>query len=177
MRACHVLGDQPSDAAERFAPPFVSAGRAANVLLGDAPLRTRSRERLEVDPELLRDLAHDGRRTCTRLGCRRCGWLHRLVTVPLSTDHHQHGPDGNDLALLDEDAAHRPRGRGGDLDRRLVRLDLDERVVLGDLLSLGDEPAGDLTFGQTLAEVGKLELVRHAADSYLIAPSRRLSPR
>src|SRR6266849_2324686 len=40
-----------------------------------------------------------------------------------------------------------------------------ERVVLGDLLPFLDEPAGDLALGQTLAEIGELELVRHAARS------------
>ena len=58
-------------------------------------------------------------------------------------------------------------GRGRrDLDRRLVGLDLDERVVLCDLLSLDDEPARDLALGQALAEVGQLELVRHGCAGY-----------
>ena len=50
---------------------------------------------------------------------------------------------------------------GEDLDRRLVGLHLDERVVLGDLLALLDEPAGDLPLGETLAEIRQLELVGH----------------
>ena len=37
-------------------------------------------------------------------------------------------------------------------------------VVLGDLLALLDEPTGDLALGQSLAEVGQLELVGHAAQ-------------
>jgi hypothetical protein len=52
----------------------------------------------------------------------------------------------------------------------LVGLDLDERIVLGDLLPFGDEPARDLAFGQALAEVRQLQLVRHQA--ILIASSR-----
>jgi hypothetical protein len=68
---------------------------------------------------------------------------------------------GNELALADEDAGDGPGGRGGDLDGRLVGLDLDERVVLLDLLADLDEPAGDLALGNPLAEVRKLDLVRH----------------
>ena len=67
---------------------------------------------------------------------------------------------------------HFARGRRGDLDRRLVRLDLDERLVLGDLVALGHEPASDLTFGQALAEVGELELVRHGDGTYRGRPTQ-----
>ena len=58
------------------------------------------------------------------------------------------------------------RRRRRDLDRRLVGLDLDERLVLRHLVPLGDEPAGDLAFGQALAEIRKLELVRHGGGIY-----------
>jgi hypothetical protein len=70
-------------------------------------------------------------------------------------------PDRDDLALAREDLRHGSGRGGGDLDCGLVRLDLDERVVLGHDLSLCDEPAGDLPLRQTLAQVGQLELVRH----------------
>ena len=126
--------------------------RRANVLLGDPPRRARSRDVAEVDAELLRDLADDrrrldappaarhvaGRRSGARAGDRRGRRRDRLARL---ADDDEHGPDRSDLALGDEDLQHRPRVRRGDLDRRLVRLDLDERVVLGDLLALGDEPA------------------------------------
>ena len=59
------------------------------------------------------------------------------------------------------DVTHASRRRR-DLDRRLVVRDLDERVVLFDLLAHLHEPARDLALGQTLAEVGQLELVGHA---------------
>src|SRR5439155_18579744 len=73
----------------------------------------------------------------------------------------QHGPHRDDLPLLDEDLRHLP-GRGRrDLDRRLVGLDLDERIVLRVLLSLGHEPAGDFSLREPFAEVGQLQLVRH----------------
>ena len=48
-----------------------------------------------------------------------------------------------------------------DLDGRLVGLDLDERIVLGDLLALGHEPARDLALREALSEVGEPERARH----------------
>jgi hypothetical protein len=41
-----------------------------------------------------------------------------------------------------------------DLDCRLVRLDLQQRLVLVDAVALGDEHAHDLAFRDALAEVG-----------------------
>src|SRR6266536_763211 len=80
-------------------------------------------------------------------------------------DYDQHRADGDDLAFGDEDPCDLS-GRGRrDLDRRLVGLDLDERIVLSDLLPLGDQPPGDLAFGQALAEVRELELVSHQNSS------------
>src|SRR5262249_3703668 len=67
------------------------------------------------------------------------------------------------------------RRRRRDLDRRLVRLHLDERVVLGDLLPLAHEPARDLAFGQALAQVGKLELVGHGAGIYRGVPTQAVA--
>src|SRR4029453_340597 len=85
----------------------------------------------------------------------------RRLRCPVLSDHDEDRPDRDDLSLLDHDLRDLARGRRGDLDRRLVGLDLDERLVLGDLVPFGHEPAGDLAFGQALAEVGKLELVSH----------------
>ena len=71
--------------------------------------------------------------------------------------------DGRDLAFGDEDPQHGSAVRRRDLHGRLVGLDLDERVVLGDRLALRDEPAGDLALRETLAEVGEPERARHHA--------------
>ncbi len=81
----------------------------------------------------------------------------------VAADHDQHRPDGDGRALLDEDLRDGPGGGRRDLDRRLVRLDLDERLVLGHLVADRDEPAGDLSLRQPLAEIRQLELVRHPA--------------
>src|SRR5205807_1528563 len=91
---------------------------------------------------------------------RRAGRARAVVVA----DHDQHRSDRDDLALGHQD----PRdlaGRGRrDLDRRLVGLHLDERVILGDLLAFLDEPARDLAFRQALAEIRELELVRHQCE-------------
>ena len=92
--------------------------------------------------------------------------------LSLLADHDEHGPDGSDLTLLDEDLEHRAAPRRRDLDRRLVGLHLDERLVLLDALPLRDEPACDLGFRETLAEVGELELVRHGGAGYCDPPRR-----
>ena len=155
-----------------------ASGRAAHVVLGDPPLRARCRSTtLESTPSswAIRRTSGVAR---TRLPPARpdCpgsdpDWLgqrgaarHALGAVV--ADHDEHRPDRDDLALRDEDPRHLAGGRRRDLDRRLVGLDLDERVVLGDLLALGDEPARDLALGQALAEVGQLELVRHGGGFY-----------
>jgi len=109
----------------------------------DASLRAGAGERVEVDAELLRDLAHERRDSCFRCALGRRRGLRcraRPFPVGLAADDDEHGPDRDDLSFLDEDAGHDPRGGRRDLDSRLVGLDLDERVVLGDLLPLGDEP-------------------------------------
>ena len=59
MRARHVLGDEPADPAQRLAAPFLRRRSRADVLLGDASLRPAAGQRVEVDPELLRDPPHE----------------------------------------------------------------------------------------------------------------------
>ena len=59
-------------------------------------------------------------------------WRSDCRTVLADDDEHR--ADRDDLALFHEDARHLSGGRRRDLDRRLVGLDLDERLVLGDLV-------------------------------------------
>ena len=171
-----MLGDEAANAAQRLAPALarsLACSGAAHVVLGDPALWAGALDRLELDAELLRHppdqrrRSHPGRGLAARLGGGRCGLGARLLFLhrgcrPVFADHDQDGADGNDVALGDEDPRNLAGSRRGDLDRRLVGLHLDQRVVLGDLLPLGDEPAGDLALGQPLAEVGQLELVGHA---------------
>jgi hypothetical protein len=165
-------------------------GRVAHVLFCDPPLGPCPCHRLELDAQLLRDPAHERRRAgpaaAIRHGsCRRCrprrarsghalsrrprrlclglspghGWFRR---GGVAADDDQHGAHRHDVAFGDEDARDRARSRRGDLDRRLIRLDLDERVVLRHLLAFRDQPARHLTLREAFAEIRQLELVRHA---------------
>jgi len=170
MGARHVLGDEAPDAAQLLSSALGRrCGGCAHVLLGDPASRPGARHRGEVHGEVLSDLADQGCRRDSRGDCPRGGlssaFSHRrhlrddfLSRLP---DHDEHRSDGRDLSLADENPQNRPRIRGRDLDRRLVRLDLDERIVFRDLLSLGDEPACDLALGEALSQIGKLEGVRH----------------
>ena len=162
------------------APP----GRPADVVLGDPPVRAGAAQRRQLDAELLGEAAHERRRLHAgsavgrhsappqRPGRRAPAAAGAGAAAGAVADHDEHRPDRDDLAFSDEDPRH-PAGRGrGDLDRRLVRLDLDERVVLGDLLPLLHEPAGDLALGQALAQVGQLELVGHRRRAYRGDPTQ-----
>ena len=178
VRARHVLGDQRAErrAAARGVPPGRPGDRpaAAHVLLGDLAVRAGAgddrRGRRRAPGRSCGRAASRGRAPPGRvwdrswglsLGHGRCGHGLLRPARPVLADHDEHRPDRDDLALGDEDPRDLPGRRRRDLDRRLVGLDLDERIVLGDLLALRDEPAGDLALGQALAEVGQLELVGH----------------
>ncbi len=167
VRPRHVLGDDAPHAAQGLAPALgggSSSGGRADVVFGDPPLRPAPDDGGEVDPELLGHLAHERRRAHTIAGLDGhggrsvCGsGLGRRIAA----DDDEDRAHRDNLALGDEDARHdTARGRR-DLHGRLVRLHLDQRVVLGDLRALCHEPARDLAFGEALAEIRKLELVRH----------------
>ncbi len=151
---------------------------SAHVLFGHPPLGARSLEGFEGDAKLLCKAAHERRRA--HLARRDRSWglspgrgrRGLLRNGAVGSDHDQHRPHRNDRALLDEDLRDLPGGGRRDLDRRLVRLDLDERLILGDLVAHGDEPAGDLALGQPLAEIGQLELVGHGGGIYRGRPTQ-----
>ncbi len=194
-----MCSDQLAHAPERLAALALaglrlgSAARAPHVVLRDPSLRARPGDGREFDPEL-RGQPADERRRPDAIGRRRRrrdwgilggGLLRRrlgprlLVTGrcrAVRADHDENGADGHRLALLDEDLRDLPGRRGRDLDGRLVRLDLDQRLILADLVALGDEPARDLALGQAFAEVGELELVRHRLILSARSP-RRSDPR
>ena len=62
----------------------------------------------------------------------------------------------------DENPQHGSCKRRGDLDRRLVRLDLDQRLVLADLLTLRHEPACDPRLREAFAEIRELNVRTYA---------------
>jgi DNA-binding CsgD family transcriptional regulator len=182
LRAAHLLDDCPPDASHRDTPPLARPRRGAHVRLDDPPLWAAALDCEQVDAELLGKLTH-GR--CRPHGRGGIGWNDRdarllarwgaLLLVRLDgakqllallPDDDDHSADRRDVALGDQDLQHRPGARRGDLDRRLVRLHLDERLILADGLTLLDEPARDLSLGQPFAEVGQLELVGHGGAGY-----------
>ena len=80
VRTRHVLGDHPANASQRLAATL--AGRAArgsraHVLFRDAPLRAGPGQAVEVDAELLGNLADEG---------RRAGALRRKDVLPEKAD-------------------------------------------------------------------------------------------
>ncbi len=150
MRTRQVLHDLSPDPAHALAPALCRARRCPpDVGLGDPAAGSGAADEAEIDACLLRKLSD----------CRRR--LRRSAGRGFRADHDEKRPDRDDLAFADEDLRDLAAGRRRDLDRRLVRRDLDERLILDDLVALGDEPARDLGLGQTLAEVGQLELVPH----------------
>ena len=195
MRARDLLDDRAPDASDGHAPTLLRRSRrgrrAADVRLHDAPARAASREPDQLHPELSGELADGGRRAHRR---RRVGRDDRHERLPrglaargrpgidgseellaLLADHDEHRTHRRDDALVDEDLQHRPRPRRRDLDRRLVGLDLDERLILTDVVPLGDEPARDLRFGEALAQVGEPKLVGHAAEGSQNARALRIA--
>jgi hypothetical protein len=154
--------------------PRSGTRRPSHVVFGHPSVVAAAGDAPEVDAELLGDPSHQRRRPHLGFG-RGARWrLERRFLVWLSrrrrcvsdgfalvADHDEHGSHGRHLALADEDPQDGPRGRRRNLDGRLVRLDFDQRLVLGHLLTLGDEPARDLSLRQPFTQVGQLELVRH----------------
>ncbi len=57
------------------------------------------------------------------------------------------------VALLDVDAAHRPRMRRGQLERGLVGLQLEQRLVRGHDVALADEHLQHLGLSDALAQI------------------------
>ncbi len=180
VRSAHLLHDRAADASHRDALGNARAGgRGPHVAFHDPAVGPRAGDVLQRHVELLREPAHGGRRAngvgwlgrddgderpvALRLGGGGLGGLDRAEQLlALLTDHDEHGTDGRDVALADEHLQHCPAARRGDLHGGLVRLHLDEGLVLAHLLALRDEPARDLCLREALAEIGQPELVRHA---------------
>ena len=79
-------------------------------------------------------------------------------------DQRKRGTDGSELTLTRKDAEYDAVHRRADLDRRLVGLNLHDRLVLRHLVALVYEPARDLAFDEALAQVRQRERVRHGCQ-------------
>ena len=158
MRTGHVLGDHTTNTAEQLASAVDTGRGGADVGLDDAPSRPRAGDAGEIDAELLRDPANDGV-ACTRALAAATRSLQQ--TVVWCTRTCAEAVEASDGPLLGVSSPGSPMSTSsvptgaispsgtrilstvpaygeGNLDGRLVRLDLDERIVLGDLLPLGD---------------------------------------
>jgi hypothetical protein len=100
-----------------------------------------------------------GDRVCSSPARRRRGLVagHR--------DHDERAADRDDVSRRGVQGLHGAGEGRRQLDDRLGRLDLGDRLIEGDLVTLGDEPLHDLCLGQPLTEVGQAELRVHSATS------------
>jgi hypothetical protein len=96
----------------------------------------------------------------TRLGAAVGGWRRagRSARPRLRLDHRQDRSDVDGVPHLAAQARDHSGRWAWDDDRRLVGLDLDEVLVLGDVVSLPDLPGDDLGGRDALADVGEAEL-------------------
>ena len=176
MRAGQMLGDRAaarprsgSRRPRRLPAPGGGPRTAASVT---GPL---TGQRGEVDAELGRRAAAPPASACTRL-CAGSVTAEDAIpgtpsSAPITT---RSSPTGTTSPSSARMRLTTPGRRRRHLDGRLVGLDLDQQVVLGDLLADGDQPADDLALGDPLAEVGHAELVGHQnAMTFVIAASTR----
>jgi hypothetical protein len=149
------------------------SGRTAHIVLANAAFRSGAADGREVDAEVLGELP-DGRGRPDQAAGRTT--LHRRIPRsdlrrlrrsfgnargarrPFDLEGHKRPTHRDVLALGAVQGHDAPRVRRGDLDHRFRGLDLDERLVQRDVVSLGDEPADDLAVLQPFAEV------RHRED-------------
>jgi hypothetical protein len=117
-----------------------------DVLARHPSARTGARDHRQVDAEVPRQFAH-GRR----------GGDRRRLCRPFDLERRERRPDGERLARRNVEPRHAAGERRGHLDRRLGRLDLDERLVQRDPVTLGDEPRAHDRLLETLAEIGQGE--------------------
>ena len=170
-----------------------AAGSVAHVLLGQPSHRAGGRDGREVDPRVPARSAE--RAACPHRpagACRTCG-SEPLGVAPTGGGlirRFLHGADlgSEPLTPSPMTTITVPTGTTSPSPARIFATvpaagDGISTVVLSVWISTsgsssatscpsGDEPAGDLTLGQALAEVGELELVGHRPDFYRIASSR-----
>ncbi len=116
-----------------------------------------------------RPLSGRGRSDATSVGWRGRGW--RAASLRGSGcgaggigEAHEHGADLHGLSRLHVHRLDAAAHRGGDLDLRLVRLDLDQRRVFLDDVALAHVDRDDLGLGQSLPKVRQPKLAGHVGD-------------
>ena len=131
------------------------------------PLWRRRRRRLTI-----------GRSRCLRRrwrgNGRRRGRRCRSGVVVSHVERGEERTDRDRLPLLDPDFLERPGDRRRDLGVHLVRLHLDEEVVLVHLLAGLLQPLADRAFGDRLTELGHLQLKNRQPNTSRAMPG---SPR
>jgi hypothetical protein len=161
--ARHLFDDRTADAADGDPPARARPRCCAHVVLDDPAAGPLPRSPTSSTPSSFASCRTAGVALTAAVGSAgttatmgslaaspRCssGSTARRRLLALFPDHDEDRPDRRDVAFCDEDLEHRSRPRRGDLDRRLVRLDLDERLILVDPVALLDEPARDLALGE-----------------------------
>ncbi|GIX65248.1 transcriptional regulatory protein, putative [Babesia caballi] len=179
----HGLGHAAADAVELDElAGAVGAGRAGrgellDVLAGDLAHGAGGRDLLDVDAELLGQLADAGRGAdagaalplgaLERLagGARRlrggalpsCGRCGRLLRVVLGLDVHERGANFNHFARVHVELFDDAGVPAGDVHRGLVALHGAHGLHLLDLVAHGLVPAHELHLGDALPDVAQLE--------------------
>ena len=172
MRALDLFDDRAPDAADGHAAPFERCGGGADVGLGDAAARTcsltdaKSTERSRASRCSV-SASSGSEPTTATIGSAGSGASNGGIATersscspgaPISASV---APIAAISTVLGEDPEHDAGHRRADLDRRLVGLDLDDRLVLDHRIALAHEPAGDLALGQPLAQLRQRERVCH----------------
>jgi hypothetical protein len=171
--------DHPPCAAQRhhFAGIRLRSG-PLDILREDPAIRPAPWQLGEVHPQLLSEAPSGGRRERPpgggrggwRLGGGRGEWP---FAGRRGVDHHQESADVHRVPYRGAQLRHHAGRRRGDLDDRLVGLDLHEVLVLGHLVALGHEPLEDLGRRHPLSDVRQAELHAHASSAVRTAASTR----
>jgi hypothetical protein len=180
-RARQRVRDHPPGAAQRhhFVANRLRSG-PLDILPEDPAIRPAAWQLGEVHPQLLSEAPGGGRGERPRgegLGGWRLGGG-RGASRPAggrsgAVDHHQQRADVHRVPHGGAQLRHHAGRRRGDLDDRLVGLDLHEVLVLGHLVALGHEPLEDLGRRHPLPHVRQAELHAHASNAVRTAASTR----
>jgi hypothetical protein len=140
-------------------------GHAFDILGADPSARAGPPDGREIDAEASRELP-DRRR---RLGGTALGGTGDRLAVG-GTERHQRRAHGDRVARGAVKSQDHARERRRDLDGRLGRFHLDQRLVQRHGVALGDEPLHDLGFLEAFSEIRQRE---HALVAHQYATTSR----